>query len=434
VSLLGACSADRPNLLLVVVDTLRADHLGSHGNPRQPSPHLDALAEEGVRFARAYSTSPWTMPSVASILTGQQPSRHGVMRDPRSLPESAATLAERLADAGYRTAAVVSHVLLGAHYGFGQGFAAFEARSGSSDSHTGGNVTRAAVSLLRDLTGTREPFFLFVHYFDPHYPYRDHPDIPFAASRSGRLRGGMPFPELLAMRSQLTPDEIAYLRALYDEEIRYTDEQIGILLAGLEETGALGDTLIAVTADHGEEFMEHGWLGHTTLLHDTLVHVPLVIRPAGHAGAGIVVETPVSLVALAPTLLELLGIPADRPDFDGASFASLVRGGAAEPEAILAEVDYRKHRHLRASQRMVLVHPHKLIEDRLTGRLRLFDLAADPGETRDVSGERPERVAALRARLPAGAGSAAADVPEPAPEPQLSDAERAHLRELGYLE
>jgi arylsulfatase A-like enzyme len=429
--LLTGCGAARPNLLLVVVDTLRADHLGSHGNPRRPSPQVDALAQDGVRFARAYATAPWTMPSVASILTGQHPSRHGVMQSPRELPGVATTLAERLSGAGYRTAGVVSHILLGTQYGFGQGFDSFLSRSGSGDAPTGGHVTRAAVSLLHELAGAGAPFFLFVHYFDPHYPYRDHPEYGFAGSRSARLRGGMAFPDLLAIRSDLTPEEIAYLRALYDEEVRYTDEQIGILLGELEQMGVTGDTLVVVTADHGEEFMEHGWLGHTTVLHDTLLHVPLVIREGGHPRGGGVVEAPVSLVALAPTLLELLGVPAAASDFDGASFAGLARGAEAGTGEIFAEVDYRQHRELRASQRMVLVHPHKLIEDRLSGRVSLFDLAADPAETRDRAGERPDRVAALRARLEALPAPASA---APGVGPELSPPERRRLRELGYLE
>jgi arylsulfatase A-like enzyme len=429
VCLVAACGSPQPNLVLVVVDTLRADHLGSHGHPRPTSPHLDALAQDGVRFTRVWSTSPWTMPSVASILTGQHGSRHGVVYGPSPLSGSASTLAERLSAAGYRTGAVVSHILLQAKYGFGRGFDVFESRSGSADSHTGGNVTRAAVVQIEQLAGAREPFCLFVHYFDAHYPYRDHPDYAFAPRRSGRLRAGMQFPELLELRGELSPEEIEYLRALYDEEIRYTDEQIGTLLGALADAGVRDHTVIAVTADHGEEFMEHGWLGHTTLLHDTLVRVPLLIRPPGHARGAVVVDAPVSLVALAPTLLELVGVPAAPADFDGASIAALVRGGDGGGDPILADVDYREHTSLRASQRMVVVHPHKLIEDRLTGRVSLFDLAADPRETRDLSADRPDLVAALRARLGAGGAPDSA-----APAGELSDRERSRLRELGYVE
>jgi arylsulfatase A-like enzyme len=426
-----ACSSGAPpNLLLVVVDTLRADHLGSYGHVRDTSPRIDALASDGVRFERAYSSAPWTMPSVASILTGRLPSSHGVMRSARALPGRAVTLAERLQQAGYRTGAVTSHIVLGPRFGFGQGFDVFHSKSGGHRSITGTNVTLKVVSLIEDFAGADDrPFFVFVHYFDPHYAYQGHSDYDFAGERLGRIRSGMRYQKLLNIRHKLGEAELEFVRALYDEEIRFTDEQIGLLLDALARVGADDETLVVLTGDHGEEFMEHGWIGHTTSLHDTLVRVPLVVGPARFTDGARVVGEPVSLVGLAPTLLELLGLAAASPAFDADSFAPLARGSGGGPEAVFAEVDYHQHRDMRTSQRMVVAYPYKLIEDRLSGRLSLYDLSEDPVEQHDLADGHPDIVTKLRTGLERlGAGT------EATPAAALSEEERNRLRDLGYVE
>lgn len=429
--LLVACGGGpRDSLVLVVVDTLRADALGALGAGPEATPRLDRLASRAAVFERAYATAPWTMPSIASILTGQEPHHHGLMGGPRALPGSAETLAERLAAAGYRTGAVTSHVLVTPGYGFQQGFQVFHQRAGSHREVTGGEVTRAAIAMIERLARDGEPFFAFVHYFDPHYAYLDHDEVAFAGRGVGRVRSGTGYRELLAMRDSLSPGEIAGLRALYAEEVRYTDGEIGRLLDALEERGLDGSTWVVVTADHGEELMERGWIGHTTSLRETLLRVPLLLRPPGARPPGDRIATPVSLAGLAPTLLELLGVDAPPGGFDRPSFATLVRGEApsAPRPPVFAEVDYRRHPEMRTDRRMVLDPPWKLVADRLDGGVALYDLEADPQERHDVSAERPQVVRRLRALL--GDASGAARAAEPAP---VAPDQREQLRELGYL-
>jgi len=437
---LGCGAADRqkptrPNVLLVVVDTLRADSLGCYGRSRPTSPAIDALAADAVRFENAYATAPWTMPSVASILTGQYPSKHGVRKAFRPMSKQAVTLAEILSEQGYRTAAVISHAAIGRLFGFDQGFQSFSSKHARGHAYVSTQgVTDEAVALLEQFATASQgaPFFLFVHYFDPHFGYQQHPEYGFARKSVGRLRGGERIVWLMKLRDQMTEAEIAFLRDLYDGEVRYTDEGIGRLLETLSRLGLRDETLVVVTGDHGEEFMEHGWLGHTVFLYDTLLHVPLIIRPPRFDGNSRVVGSAVSLVSLAPTMLDLVGLDPAAYDFQGRSFAAQLAAGAAPDERIIfAEVDYRAHQVMRSRKRAVIAYPFKLIEDGLSGEVELFDVASDRGERHDLAAERTEVAQQLREMLPALGDSAerpnksAAEVPQ-----EVQDT----LRELGYVE
>jgi arylsulfatase A-like enzyme len=311
----------------VVVDTLRADRLGCYGAERDTSPSLDALARGGVRFERAYATAPWTKPAVASMFTGLYPAAHGAGRVKNALPEGARTLAEILREAGYRSAGVVSHDVVRAVNGFAQGFDRYlESEAGGHDHVSTPGVTEQALAELADLAAGDAPFFLFVHYFDPHYNYKRHPGVGFAAERAGRLDGSQPLVSLRRWGEDLSDAELGFLRDLYDEEIRFTDAGIGRLLEGLERSGRGGNTYVVATADHGEAFLEHGWLGHTRSLYDVLLRVPLLVRGPGLDPR--VVEEPVSLVGLLPTVLDLLGVEPPQ-GLHGVSLAPALRGGAA---------------------------------------------------------------------------------------------------------
>ncbi len=326
--------------MLIVIDTLRRDHLGCYGAQRETSPAIDAFAAHAVRFERAYTTAPWTQPAVASMLTGLYPSGHGLKR-PGRLSGTIPTLAERLGDAGYATAAVVSHTLLKRRHGFDRGFerwdespAAFPVRDSTSDA-----VTQAAQLALAALAADARPFFLLVHYFDPHYEYLRHPDVGFAAPRAGRLDGSQSVAELRAM-VPLRNDERELLTALYDEEIRHTDAAVGRLLDALAASGRAENALIVLTADHGEEFQERGWIGHTNSLYDELMRVPLIVRPPGGAGAPADVDALVSLVSLTPTVLDYAGVRAEPAAASGRSWRPLLEGRALAPLPVLLEVDF----------------------------------------------------------------------------------------------
>jgi arylsulfatase A-like enzyme len=434
----GCAPAPPRNLLLIVVDTLRADHLGCYGHARDTSPAIDALAAEGVRFERAYSPSSWTKPAVASLLTGLYPNAHGVTDVRHPLPDGVRTLAELLAARGWDTAAVVSNVQL-THRdgnGMGRGFRTYaELHAVGYDYVSTPGVTQQAVAMLRRMAAAEAPFFLLAHYFDPHANYRRH-GIGYAPARAGRLDGTQPIETLQnELLASLAPAEVDFLRDLYDEEIRFTDAGIGRLLGALRELGRWDDTLVVVTGDHGEEFLERGWLGHVRSLYDELVRVPLIVRDPGAAGAPRVVSTPVSLVSLTPTLLERLGIDAPL-DFDAPSLAPVLRDGT-EPSAgpHFAEVSYvplaLPFSVKRTFKRAVVAGRFKLIEDVESGRRELYDLDADPGERADrlladeaVAGE----LGALLARF-AERGHG-----EPAALRELGEDEAELLRELGYLD
>jgi arylsulfatase A-like enzyme len=436
-SALPGCSRppSPPNLLLVVVDSLRADHLSAYGHRRPTSPALDALAGRGVRFTRAYATAPWTKPSVASLFTGLAPSAHGVQRVPGPLSPQLPSLPESLARAGFATGGVVSHSLIGSRFGFERGFEVFlesEARGASHLSSEG--VTRQAIELLDRLTAEGRPFFLFVHYFDPHYTYRRHPEYGFAGRGTGRLRGEEPIQVLRRLRESLSPAEVALVRDVYDEEVRFTDEAIGRLLSALEERDLASRTWVFVTADHGEEFLERGHFGHTRTLHEELVRVPLIA--AGPDALPRVVDAPVSLASLPATLLELTGA-APAAAFEAPSLAPLLRGGSAATPPPLFEVDFvptlAENAGNRAHQRGLVADGFKLIENLESGRVSLFDLSADPDERVDLAERRPGLVWRLRDRL-----AAAHDRMRPPVAPEraapLPPAEIERLRELGYLE
>lgn len=434
----GPAAPHRPNLLLIVVDTLRPDHLGCYGHTRDTSPALDSLAAGGYRFQRAYSTAPWTMSSVASMFTGLYPGSHGVT-SVSNLPGEALTLAEILQSRGYATAGVVSHVVLGRQYDFDQGFEQYEevVREPAHFDISTGRVTGRAVEFLEGLSAGERPFFLFAHYFDPHYNYLPHEEVDFAPPRVGRLDGTETIKRLRAMSGDLTPEEVAFIRALYDEEIRHTDDGIGRLLARLGELELDDDTWVIVAADHGEEFLTHGWLGHTRTLYEELVRVPLIVRPPGGLAQPRVLLRPVTLASLPATLLELAGGDASLFRFQAGSLAPLLDGeGDDRSGAIFAEVDfvpiYADNWVKRAHKKTLITERLKLIRDDFSGRLELYDLQEDPGEVHDLAPVRPGLVADLLPALEeAVAGSRRMPLGQ-ATSP-LSEERLEQLRSLGYV-
>jgi len=380
------------NAILIVVDTLRWDHVGAYGHSRPVTPSIDGLAAEGTRYERAYSPAPWTKPAVASLLTGLYPSSHGVETMAHSLAPGQRTIAEILSENGFRTAAVVSHILLAEKYenGFAQGFDAF-LEAASKEVVSTPRVTDDAVALLRGFAAESDTsdgrFFLFVHYFDPHFEYLPHPEYAFAPSRAGRLDGSRGILELREMRDSFTPDEINFLVDRYDEEIRFTDDGIGRLLSTLEELGLADETLVVFTADHGEEFLERGWLGHTRTLYEELVRVPLVVRNPASRENERVVTHPVSTVSITPSLLEWLGIEA------GITFEAPPLRDATRSAAVRSEVAWRPASELHklgpVSKTALIEERYKLVRD-ASGKVEIYDLEEDPGETRPLADLDPE--------------------------------------------
>jgi arylsulfatase A-like enzyme len=425
-----------PNIILIVVDTLRPDHMSTYGYERETTPHISALAEDGVLFRNASSTAPWTLPSVASVLTGQYPSTLGIRGELARLDERFESLPEVLHRRGYRTLGAVSHTLLSSRLGFGRGFDTYaEPRSFSQAGSSSGRTTDMAMQLIQQAPADR-PFFLFLHYFDPHYEYELHPDHQYIEGYQGRVMNGHPILELWPILKELDPEDLRYLMSLYDSEIAHTDEHIGRLLTKLRELDLYEDALIVFTADHGEEFMERGWVGHSISLHREQLWVPLVIKPPG--GQSREVERRVSLVDVVPTLYQALGIElpaglAGQPlPLDGQS--------TSVTPPIYSETfnrqEMRPNAPARLALRSVVLGDLKLIANEVTDRVELFDLSIDPEERFNLAGDRPEETTRLRALLlqwvehmerKRGAGAA------PPAHDLLTPEQRQQLEALGYL-
>lgn len=428
-----------PSVLLVIWDTVGAAHVGCLGEDGGPTPNLDALAADGVLFRNATTTAPWTQPAVASILTGLYPSHHGVLRLWDVLPAARESLAERLTAAGYETAGVVSHELLATRLGVAQGFASWdESAVAGHEGISSPEVTGLATSWLAAHHGG--PFFLLAHYFDPHMLYLHHPEFDLTSGYRGPLTAGMGVWEMRDARPEMTAADVEFLRGLYREEVAFTDHSLGRLLTALDASGRADDTIVVVVADHGEEIMERGWLGHTRTLYDELIHVPLVVR-LPHGPHGLVVDTPVSLVDLAPTLAALAGTPFPAEAVDGRSLVPLLEGRAAGPLAardLFAEVSFtlgptdgRRHLEKVAFKTALMAGPRKLIHDLMHDRWELYRRDVDPGEQHDVLATDPAaddlraRLAAWEARRDAAAGPVDRMLPQPD--------ELQRLRALGYV-
>ena len=383
------------NILIILVDTLRADHVGSYGYARSTTPHLDRLSEESSVFDHAYSHSPWTMPSVASLLTSLTPRDHGITDWQQPLDERFLTLAEWLSTKGYSTAAFVSHIIFRRKFQFNQGFRHYDQsvlRIGQSESiSTSKEVTDLAVHWLREREDA--PFFLWVHYFDPHSVYLSHEGFAFGDHPIDR----------------------------YDSEIAFTDNQIGRLLDAVREEGILDDTIILFVADHGEEFLDHGGLEHSRTLFEELIRVPLMIRVPGVSPDRI--REIVGMQDLAPTLLDLAGI--EKPaEFRGESIP-LVDGRfqPGEDRTIFAET-------LRfADKRGIRTGRWKLIEDRENGAVSLYDLETDPGESRDAAADNPDVFRKMKGVLDCYYEVPRASIGEV----ELSEELKNDLKSLGYL-
>jgi arylsulfatase A-like enzyme len=421
--------------VLVVVDTLRADHLGVYGYGRPTSPALDRRAAEAAIFERAWATSPWTLPSFGSLYTGQIPSRHsaGLLlqdsgeRSFAALDESAPSIGEILEERGFATAAVVNNPFLHPAFGLGRGFETWDYVFGNYAAYP--RASQIVYWGLRWLDARDErPFLLVLHIFDPHLSYDPPPQVRgrFTSGYAGRLALPLAgFGKLNAGWKPRLEADRRFVTGAYDEEILFVDRQLARLFDGLEQRGLLDETLVVLTSDHGEEFFEHDGFEHGHTMFQELLRVPLLFWGPGVRPRRI--ETPVSLVDVLPTLLDALGLE-PVPDLTGRSLWGLLGGGSDPVErALVAEGT------LHGPDRKALVRwPWKLVVT--AGQpARLYDLAADAGERHDLSQQAPERLVALLEELETRTREASRGRVARSPE-QLDEEIRAQLRELGYLE
>jgi arylsulfatase A-like enzyme len=433
-ALAGCGGATAPHIVLVTADALRADHLSLHGYPRDTSPRIDAFAREATAFSQAISVIPKTAPSFATIFTGRHPEEHGVRSNLAALPDELPVLAELLREAGYRTAAFVSNPALAAAKGFSRGFDVYRELPAE------GGVAAVNRELLAFVQQPwSQPTFVWLHYIDPHGPYEppaEHearflndelaraPDrVPHGYDTSGagnKVLGAVPRYQQRADGE----DRVAAYVARYDAEIRHVDDAFGAVLDALRGAGLLDTAAVVFTSDHGESlgehdlYFEHGWFAY-----DTCLRVPLVIKAPGQR-AGRRSDAPVSNLDLLPTLLGLAGGAAPR-----SSGADLLRDPAPVAPILVESSDrYPVKFHGARTPRW------KYLRRERDGREELYDLAADPRETTDVSASQPDArrdlagfVAASREALRRAA------VARPG-EPPLDPATLEQLRRLGYVE
>jgi arylsulfatase A-like enzyme len=433
-----------PSILLISMDTTRSDYLSVYGFPHPTTPHLEALAARGAVFSHAYSPTPMTGPAHASLFTSLYPATHRVTHNADQLPAERRTLAEVLAERGYVTAGVVSSFVLDAKFGLDQGFAFYDDELDRAHSsidkeawqghwidggfdRTADETTRRAVDWLERGRDPEAPFFLFVHYFDPHDPY----DPPYEfAGRFDLVEVAQPV--LRRMRSD------------YAAEIAFTDDRIGALLAELDGLGLTSRTLVIVTGDHGEGLMQHDYQYHGAQIYEEAVRVPLIFRWPGHIPAGSSFESPVDLLDVMPTILELIGVPAADRDsmqasFQGRSLAQAMLSGTGPPGRVpvfLHRTFYEPHTEcgvwVDGEKYGIRLGDWKYIEGEAEGTSELFDLVTDPAERHNVAVDLPDRAADLAARLAAWRRQAIrTDAPDTTA--GLSESDRRKLRALGYI-
>jgi arylsulfatase A-like enzyme len=433
-------AARRPHgIVLIVLDTLRADALSSYGNPRDTTPALDALASRGVLFEQAVSHSSWTLPGFVGLLSGSYPSARtftgGLLRE---------SMVERLRGAGFATAAFTESGYVSSHFGMDRGFDHFEERlakirvPGTDDAKLRGGIKHtmgSAITWLRE--NSEQPFFLLVHSYEPHIPYRrTHyaKDLP-----SGTLDETYDVPDAKAVRAGETSagdTERAYVRALYDGGARFADRQVARLLETLDELALTQRTVVIVTSDHGEDLGDRDPrdLGrHQHHLYDELLLVPLIVVAPQRMWALDRVKPQVRLVDVMPTVLALAGLP-EQAGADGRSLLPLMRGEGEAPRqawATLREGD---------SQLVALrVNGGKLISSRpleSDGSVRdeLYDLRLDPIERTDLAGQGREAETAMRALIDRHVGERELEEPDAAAPCEADPALCAQLEALGYVD
>lgn len=447
-----------PNVLVIGIDTLRADHLGAYGYPRATSPNIDRLAAEGVRYARCLSPDSSTAASHASLWTGRYPHGHGVLGNGFTLGPGVDTLAEVLSGRGYETVGFTTNQMIDARKGFAQGFRRYMTTGTETLLHRpsfaqsprfqwihslklvmlrdklvpNSLVTQAALDYLR--RDARGPFFLFVQYLDPHAPYE--PAERFAAPlrrRPGRADGSMDgIGRLRRNGAPITAEQAEGLEDLYDGEIRQVDEEVGRLLRALDESGLAKDTLVVLWADHGENMAnahELPWrtdelrnvFGHGYQLYDALVHVPLIVRWPERLPAGRVVTTPVSTTQVRDLIVRLLdagGAPGD-----------VLEPDRAEP--IFGEIiplDVQSYSIQRGAWK--LIRYERGATDR---REELYDVERDPAEQRNLLGAEPEVAAQLQGILERWVSTHSRSLVGRKVGSSVDDETMRQLRALGYV-
>ncbi len=433
-----------PNIVLIVIDTLRADHVGAYGyEVRETSPFFNKFwQEQGVLFEQAYSTSSWTTPAVASMFTSLYPARHGAYNVPHGILESSLlTLPEVLDRAGYRTIGLSGNYLISASFNFTQGFDSFH-DMGNYFAHWNGDQVIADRFRKEFSSNSSQPLFLYVHFVNPHYPYSKQPLFIPESKRvlesmlvANVLRSNMAtwygmkfFPELPRQKAELAENA---LLSDYDREIKRSDSALRHIYKTLETRGETDDTLFIVVSDHGEEFNDHGGFMHRTTLYNEQIHVPFLVAGPALGKAGSRVSCPVSLIDVMPTILDYAGIEGP-PGMEGRSLWPLMEGEQCEARVLYSELDQRnlEEYFLEAAIKDDL----KIIKriENNEDSFELYDLAADFSEYQDLYSRRKKAAGELIPEL-VKLESVRYDMSRPGKSP-LKHKHSRILRAMGYVQ
>jgi arylsulfatase A-like enzyme len=453
-ALLTACgsegSSDRPNVLMVVIDTARADRFGSYGHDGGLTPNIDELAQAGVVFEEASAHAPWTLPSTASLLTSLHPPEHGaggfLDLSPmdsggapaisfRGLQDERETLAETLGAAGWRTGAVVNVDFLDKTFGLTQGVHDLDAQWYDSNNEV--RSAKETTDLALNWIGEREddPFFLLVHYFDAHAVYsppdefRERHAAPVDRNNSNFVFGTRA--HMLMLRGgqlQLEAPTIERAFKLYEAELAYVDQQIGRLLDGLQTQGVAENTLVVLTADHGEEFLDHGGFEHGHTLYQELLHVPLILSFPGNLSSGTRYAQSVGLVDVAPTICDLLQVPVPG-SFAGRSLAGALAGRDLAERPVLSHGNFWGQPLVswRSGPWKLILTPGEPGQE----KVELYNLDTDPLEKTNVAESEPTELKRLRAELDQVRSFHASELTGKAIELDAEGIQR--LKDLGYM-
>ena len=438
----------RCNVILILLDTVRADRLGCYGNELGLTPNIDKFAETAICFDNAFSQAPWTLPSVASLYTSQYPIQHGAggrYDAVTALHENSLTIADIFQKANAATHAIINVLCITDKFNMTTGYATVDVNAPivNTKNRRAGPTTKAALEWLEQ--NKDDPFFLFVHYFDAHLVYD--PPQPFRkqfAHPQDKYNRNTIFgntnEDLFELRTsnylKLSNEKVERLEKLYNGEIAYLDSELGNLFKGISRLGLDSDTVIVITADHGEEFHDHGGFEHGHSLYDELLHVPLLIgvpeklivaedkqktlKPGSH------IDTTVRLIDIAPTLCELAGIDPP-PQVLGQTLTGFFTGQSESDRPVLSNANV-KGPDMFAWRKNNL----KIIHQKKTDKLELYDIKVDPKEQQDLSTKQPKLLDKMLTDMRAVIDIASERAAQ-GKEPKLTPQEKEKLRSLGYL-
>lgn len=416
-----------PNIVLITIDTLRSDHCSAYGYFRETTPRMARVAKEGARFELVYSPTSSTEPSFTTLFTSQYPISHGVLSNGYGVPPDLKMLAEILKENNYTTAGFVSSFVLDSKFGMNQGFLSyddqFDAVGASSDTKVyhnqkveGGFDRRADKTTDKVLAWLNEkrgrPFFLWVHYFDPHQPY-----VPPDSYLKKFLPAGA--------------SDLDQQIAAYDGEIRFVDDQMGRVLDVLDSEKFSSDSLVIITADHGEGLKQHGRMGHSWQIYEEAIRVPLVFYWPGQISPRTISGGSVGLIDVTPTILEIAGMKSAIPGFQGMSLASYVRGEPSPDPDRKMYIQRRRYEKLKGDKFGIRYKNWKYIEAMEQDTRELYDLTLDPGELTNLFPQNPEKSNELSAFIESWKKKYHKNR---TPFQVLSDEDRERLKALGYVQ